>query len=32
MKIAIVGIGYIGLGNAVLLAQHNRVIVLDVKR
>ena len=31
-KITVVGSGYVGLSLAVLLAQHNQVVVLDVDR
>ena len=32
MKIVVVGLGYVGMSNAVLLAQHNEVIGVDVSQ
>ena len=32
MKIVVIGLGYVGLSNAVLLAQNNQVIGVDMSK
>ena len=32
MKIVVIGMGYVGLSNSMLLAQHNQVIGVDISQ
>lgn len=32
MKIAVIGLGYVGMSNAVILAQHNKVVAVDLSQ
>ena len=30
MQIAVVGVGYVGISNELLLAKHNQIVALDI--